>query len=156
MVTGALVMLFGIFMLFYAIPAHVPLGFGSKFGMSPRSLPYGVSVMFVICGLKVLYDGWHQKRIHDQALAAKGVLTEKTVSFYALSFVIGLMGFVGTALMDLVGYPIINILMMMALYYFSGGKKLWAALALGVLFTVCSVLFFSTYLKLSMPFGLWM
>lgn len=156
MITGASVFLLGIFLLFYAIPAHVPLGFGSKSGISPRTLPYGVSVMFIICGLKVLYDGYHQKKIHDKAMAEKGVSSEKMVSFYTLSFVIGLMGFVGTALMDIVGYPIVNTLMMMALYYFSGGKKLWVALALGVIFSVCSVLFFSYYLQLSIPFGFWM
>ena len=155
MITGASVILIGIFLLCYAIPAEIPLGFASKSGMSPKTLPFGVAVLMVICGLKVLYDGYRQKKNHDKAAAERGIPTEKMVSFYTIFLVICIMGFIGTALIHLLGYPIVNIALMMAMYYLSGGKSVWAALALGVVFTICSVLLFSYCLQLSIPFGAW-
>jgi hypothetical protein len=40
------------------------------------------------------------------------------------------------------------------MYWLSGGKKWWKAILMAVLFTAGSILFFHTYLKISIPMGL--
>ncbi len=155
MVAGAAIIALSIFLLTYAVPYEIDLGFGTKSGISPRTLPYAVAIGMLLCGLKILHDGHRKKKLAALARAGTG-REEKAVSFFALSFSIFLMGLVFSGLLNLVGYPVANIALMMFLYFISGGTSLKTAFALGGLFTLVSVLFFSHYLKLSIPFGFWM
>ncbi len=155
MVAGTAIILLSTFLLAYAVPYDIDLGFGTKSGITPRTMPYAVAVGMLLCGVKILYDGYRKKQLAAMAKAKKGQ-EEKTVPFFALSFSIFLMGLVFSGLLNLVGYPVANIALMMFLYYISGGTKLTTALLLGALFSAASVLFFSYYLKLSIPFGFWM
>jgi hypothetical protein len=148
-VTGTLIILFSTFLLAYAVPRQINLGFGSKGGVSPRTLPYGIAVVMMLCGLKILYNGYQARK-----RAATGMgQEEKNVFFYLLSFTIVFVGFVGSALLEILGYPLISVVMMLLMYYFSGGKKLWVGAVLAVAFTMTCMLFFSTYLQLAIPFG---
>ena len=52
------------------------------------------------------------------------------------------------------GYPIANIIMMVIMYWLSGGKSWVKAIVMSVVFTIVSVAFFYYYLKLAIPMGL--
>lgn len=105
----------------------------------------------LICGLKILHDGYLEKK--RAAIRAQRGKQEELISFYTLSTVIVLIGFIFSGLMNTIGYPITNFILMVTLYYFSGGTKWKSALLLGVLFTIAAWLFFASYLKLSIPLG---
>ena len=151
MITGGLIIILSIFLMVYAIPYQIDLGFGSSGSISPRTLPYGVAGLMLICGIKILHDGYLEKK--RAAIRATRGQQEAIVSFYTLALTMGAMGLVLSGLLSIIGYPLTNIILMVAMYYFSGGTKLKSAAILSVLFTIGAWLFFASYLKLSIPLG---
>lgn len=151
LIAGAFFVLLGLSLILYAVPEHIALGFGSKrFALvGPRTLPYGVAVVMLLCGLKTMHTGYREKKLHALLNKEHG----KTVSFHGIAFVVIVIGLLFTASMPYIGYPAANILTVGALYYLSGGKRITTGVFVSVLFTTVSVLFFSVYLKISIPMG---
>lgn len=144
---GCIVILLGILLITIGIPKYVELGYGSKNTLSPRSFPTLIASVLLILGVIQTVQAVLYKKYNRES-------EEEYIHFYAISFVI-----IGLCLIFLlglkqIGYPIMNVMVMMVAYYLCGGKNLVRAVVISVLFTVVSMLFFYVYLKLPIPMGL--
>lgn len=147
-VTGAIVVLLSLFLIFYAIPYQIAVGLGARGVVTPRTLPYYTSFVMLFCGIYVLFDGFRRKRN-----LAKYQESPQFVDFSLLAIIITLIGFFFAGFIREWGYPLSNVLAMLAIYYIFGGRKLWVGLTIGIVFTAFSWLFFVVYLNLSIPLG---
>ncbi len=145
-ITGSIVVVLSLFMLLIGVPHLILEGYGDNtFNLSPRTIPRLVSGLMLAFGTIVLYRAVKKKRENDRK--------EKTVEFYTISFaVLALCIFFLLALKPL-GYPITNLIMLVGMYYLTGGRKLLHGLTMAFLFTLVSTMFFFVYLKLSIPLG---
>jgi phosphatidylglycerophosphate synthase len=123
--------------------------FGSTAYITPKTFPYGVSIVSLICGLEILISGFlaWKKEKHSQIKASP-------ITLHFVAFLIFALGILFSGALKTIGYPIVNTLSILAMYYISGGKKIWVGVITAVSFSVVSYLFFSVYLKLSIPLGL--
>ena len=102
----------------------------------------------VVLGTLVILSGVREKRRVKQENAES-----KTVQFYVVSFVIMLLCVFFIECLKPLGYPIVSILTVVAMYYISGGKKWWEALITAAAFTAVTTWFFFIYMKMSIPMG---
>jgi hypothetical protein len=146
LIAACIVLAFSIFMLLYGVPVLILVGYGDNtFNLTPQTLPYLVSLLMLLFGailLRRAFVGYSKKDID-----------EPLVEFYGISFAVLLLCLFFLLTLYPLGYPISNMIMIIGMYYLTGGKKLLHAVALSVIFTIISVLFFYTYLKLSIPMG---
>lgn len=149
MAVGIVTMALGLFLFFVGIPKFIAVGLSVMTAtFTPQSFPRFVSIMFIVLGAVVFVTAVLNKKD-----VVKNNKTVPSVEFYVISFaVVALVIFFAFAIKPL-GYPIANVLIMLAMYYLSGGKKLWAGILMAILFTIVSTWFFAIYLKLSMPLG---
>ena len=146
---GVVTMALGLFLLFVGVPKFIAVGLSVMTAtFTPQSFPRFVSIMFVILGAIVFGTAVINKK--EAVKAGKEI---PCIEFYIISFaVVALVAFFALTI-KLLGYPVTNIIIMLAMYYLSGGKKLWVGILMSILFTIVSTWFFAIYLKLSMPLG---
>ena len=145
MIFGATVLALNLFLKFVGVNRYIA-DYGATFGIDARTIPNAVFIVAGILGVLLVFEGYSKYRKKDAE--------EKTVSFHLISFaILADMLFFVIAIKPL-GYPIANFVMMIIMYWLSGGKSWIKGMIVAAIFTVCSVLFFYTYLKLSIPMGL--
>ncbi len=145
LVAGAIVIVLSLFIILYAIPYQVSMAFGSKGVITPRTLPYGVAVVMLLCGAKMMWDGfalWRRQKKGGEA---------QTVNFSVIAFLVALIGFFFAVGITKIGYVPVNLISMFLLYFICGGRKPWVAAVMAVAFTIVSVLFFRYYLQIPVP-----
>lgn len=149
MAVGTVTMALGLFLFFVGIPKFIAVGLSVMTAtFTPQSFPRFVSIMFVVLGAIVFGTA-----VINKKAAVKENKEIPCVEFYVISFaVVVLVAFFAFAIKPL-GYPVANVIIMLAMYYISGGKKLWVGILMAILFTIVSTWFFAIYLKLSMPLG---
>lgn len=150
MAVGIMAMALGLFLFFVGIPKFIALGLSVMTAtFTPQSFPRFVSIMFIVLGAIVFGTAVINKRE-----AVKENKEIPCAEFYVISLAVAaLVAFFAFAIRPL-GYPIANIVIMLAMYFLSGGKKLWTGILMSILFTIVSTWFFAVYLKLSMPLGM--
>lgn len=147
---GIVSILIGLFLFFIGIPNHISLGLSVVTGvLTPQSFPKLVSILFMVLGAAVFGTALFNKKD-----AAKRNTEPEQVEFYLISLaVVALILFFALSIRPL-GYPITNALMMLGMFYLSGGKKIWKGILVALIFTAVSTWFFAVYLKLSVPMGI--
>ncbi|MBR4165098.1 MAG: tripartite tricarboxylate transporter TctB family protein [Lachnospiraceae bacterium] len=145
-ILGGFICLLNLFLATIGTSRYIQEGYGNKYGVTPQTFPRAVFIAATVLGLLVVLKGVREliKKKED----------EPTVQFHLVSLAIFVDMLLFVVLLRPLGYPIANMLMMIAMYWLSGGKKWWKAVVLALAFTVVSILFFHTYLKLSIPMGL--
>ncbi len=145
---GAAVTTISVFLILYAIPYQITEGYGkAAYGVTSKTFPYMISIVSLILGLALILSGL-------KAHQANRGKEEPVISFYMISLVVVALIAVFTIFFRTLGYPIVNIILVVGMYFLSGGKKLWKGLVLAVVCTIAFVLFFKVYLRLSIPMGL--
>lgn len=143
---GAAVVLLNLFLLLIGVRKYISAGTNASFGISARTFPSFVFITAIVLGVILILKGVGNN--------AKKNSNEKIVCFHLISLAILLNIIIFVFTIKPLGYPIANLIMMIIMYVLSGGKSWIKCLLMSVVFTVCSVLFFYTYLKLSIPMGL--
>ena len=147
---GLASMLVGLFLLLVGIPRFISLGLSVVTGvLTPQSFPKLVSILFIVLGAVVLVTALVGKKE-----AAKQNREAEQVEFYMISAAVVLLILFFALTIKILGYPITNAIMMLGMFYLSGGKKLWKGIVMAVIFTAVSTWFFAVYLKLSIPMGI--
>jgi len=150
MAVGILTMALGAFLLFVGVPRFIAVGLSVMTAtFTPQSFPRFVSIMFVALGAIVLVTAVAGKK----KAVADGKPIPQT-EFYMISFAVAALVAIFAVALKPLGYPITNVIIMMAMYYLSGGKKLRSGILMSVIFTAVSTWFFAVYLKLSIPMGI--
>ena len=148
-IVGAIVIAIGAFLLIIGIPKFIGIGFATAGTiLTPRTFPRIIAVLMVVLGCLVIISGIREKQRNK-----KEKTESKTVQFYLVSFVIMLLCVFFIECLKPLGYPIVSILTVIAMYYISGGKKWWEALVTAVLFTAVTTWFFFIYMQMSIPMG---
>ncbi len=148
-IVGSIVIAIGAFLLIIGIPKFIGIGFATAGTiLTPRTFPRIIATFMVILGGLVVLSGIREKQRNK-----KENTESKTVQFYAVSFVIMLLCVFFIECLKPLGYPIVSIVTVVAMFYISGGKKLWEALLTAVLFTAVTTWFFFIYMKMSIPMG---
>lgn len=142
---GAAVLALNLFLKFVGVNKYIA-DYGATFGIDARTFPNVVFIAASILGVLLIVEGLGTYR--------KKAADEKMVSFHLISVAILLDMAIFVFTLKPLGYPIANFIMMIIMYWLSGGKSWIKCLIMSLIFTVCSVLFFYTYLKLSIPMGL--
>ena len=145
MIFGAVVLALNLFLKFVGANKYIA-DYGATFGIDARTLPSAIFFLAAFLGVLLIVEGYGKFKKKDP--------NEKMVSFHLISFAILADMGIFVATIKPLGYPIANFIMMMIMYWLSGGKSWLKSIILSTIFTVCSVLFFYTYLKLSIPIGL--
>ena len=145
MIFGAVIIVLNLFLLFIGTSKYIT-SLSNTYGISSRTFPRVVFIAAIFLGVFLVLEGYSKSKRKDS--------NEKMVTFHLISFAIlaDIIFFVFT--IQPLGYPISNFIMLVIMYWLSGGKSWLKCLIMSVAFTVCSVLFFYTYLKLSIPMGL--
>jgi len=143
---GALVVVVNLFLATVGVGKFIDEGYGNAFGVTPKTFPRFIFLAAIVLGAVLVVQSLNKFRKQDP--------NEKMISFHLISLAILLVIIVFVATLKVLGYPIANMILMICMYWLSGGKSWKTCLIMSVAFTVCSVLFFYTYLNLSIPMGL--
>lgn len=143
---GIGVLLVDLFLMIVGVGKFIGDGFASAYGITPKTFPKVVFIAGILLGVLLIVEALGKRKKNDP--------NEGKVTFHLINLAIfaDLVLFVFTIVP--LGYPIANIIMMVIMYWLSGGKSWVKAILMAVIFTVVSVLFFYTYLKLAIPMGL--
>ena len=143
---GIGVLLVDLFLMIVGVGKFIGDGFASAYGITPKTFPKVVFIAGILLGVLLIVEALGKRKKNDP--------NEGKVTFHLINLAIfaDLVLFVFTIVP--LGYPIANIIMMVIMYWLSGGKSWFKAILMAVIFTVVSVLFFYTYLKLAIPMGL--
>ena len=145
-IAGGVIFLLNLFLLVVGVGKFINEGYGSKYGITPRTFPRIIFIAAMVLSVLVIMKGVVELR--------KNKSDEKIIHFRLISLAILLDMTFFVLTMQPLGYPIANMIMMIVMYWLSGGKSWIKAILTAVLFTAGSVLFFFYYLKLSVPMGL--
>lgn len=143
---GGFIFVLNLFMATVGVNRFIEDGYGNKYGVTPKTFPRVIFIAACILALLMLIRGVLEFRKKKEG--------EKTVQFHLISLAILLNMTLFVFTMQPLGYPIANVIMMIIMYWLSGGKSWLKSILVAVIFTVVSILFFHTYLKLNIPMGL--
>ncbi len=143
---GIGVLLIDLFLLFIGVGKFISEGFTTSYGITARTFPKVIFIAGIILSIVLIVEALGKRAKHDPE--------EGKVTFHLINLAIfaDLVLFVFTIIP--LGYPIANIIMMVIMYWLSGGKSWIKAFIMAIVFTVVSVAFFYYYLKLAIPMGL--
>jgi len=143
---GLAVLLLDLFLFTFGTNKFISEGYTTSYGITARTFPKVVFIAGIVLGALLIVTALSKRRKNDA--------NEGKVTFHLINLAIfaDLALFVFTLIP--LGYPIANIIMMVIMYWLSGGKSWLKAIIMSVVFTVISVLFFYYYLKLAIPMGL--
>ena len=143
---GIGVLLLDLFLMFIGVGKYISEGFTTSYGITAKTFPKVVFIAGIILSLVLIVTALTKRAKHDP--------NEGKVTFHLINAAIFADMALFVFILIPVGYPIANILMMVIMYWLSGGKSWLKAIIMSVVFTVISVLFFYYYLKLAIPMGL--
>ena len=143
---GGFIFLLNLFLATIGISKYIGEGYGNKYGVTPQTFPRVIFIAAMVLAALMILKGVLQLRKKNEK--------EKTVQFHLVSLAIFLDMVFFVFTMKPLGYPIANFIMMIVMYWLSGGKSWLKAILTAVIFTTVSILFFHTYLKISIPMGL--
>ncbi len=143
---GGFIFVLNLFLATVGVSKFIQDGYGNKYGVTPKTFPRVIFIAACILAFLMILRGLSEFRKKKE--------NEKIVQFRLISVAIFLDMVLFVFTMQPLGYPIANIIMMTIMYWLSGGKSWVKCILVAVLFTVVSVLFFHTYLKINIPMGL--
>lgn len=143
---GGAALVLNLFLATIGTNKYIQIGYGNTFGVTPQTFPRVIFICASILGALLLVNSLKKYKKQQEG--------EKIISFHLISVAILADTIFFVATMKTLGYPISNIIMMIGMYWLSGGKSWKSCLIMSFAFTVCSVLFFYTYLNLSIPMGI--
>ena len=143
---GGVIFLLNLYLLTVGVNKYIQEGYGNKYGVTPQTFPRIIFIAAMVLSVLMMLRGFIDFKKKKEG--------EKTISFRLISLAIFLNMVLFVFLMTPLGYPIANLLMMIIMYWLSGGKSWVKCILVAVIFTVVSWLFFHTYLKLDIPTGL--
>lgn len=143
---GIGVLIVDLFLMFIGVGKFIGEGFTTSFGITAKTFPRFVFIAGIILSAVLIAEALGKRAKHDP--------NEGKVTFHLINLAIflDLVLFVFTIIP--LGYPIANIIMMVIMYWLSGGKSWIKAIIMALVFTIISVVFFYYYLKLAIPMGL--
>ena len=143
---GIGVLLVDLFLMLVGVAKYISEGYTTSYGITAKTFPKVVFIAGIILSAILIVTALTKRAKHDP--------NEGKVTFHLINFAIfaDLVLFVFTIIP--LGYPIANIIMMVIMYWLSGGKSWVKAIVMSVVFTIVSVAFFYYYLKLAIPMGL--
>jgi len=143
---GIGVLLLDLFLYTIGVGKFISEGFTTSYGITAKTFPKVVFIAGILLGVLLIVQALGKRMKKDP--------NEGTVTFHLINAAIfaDLVLFVFTLIP--LGYPIANIIMMIIMYWLSGGKSWVKAIIMSVVFTVVSIVFFYYYLKLAIPMGL--
>ena len=143
---GIGVLILNLFLMTIGVGKYISEGYTTSYGITAKTFPKVVFIAGIVLGVILIVTALAKRAKHDPK--------EGKVRFHLINAAI----FADLALFVFilipVGYPIANIIMMVIMYWLSGGKSWVKAIIMSVVFTVVSVAFFYYYLKLAIPMGL--
>ena len=143
---GIGVLLLDLFLYTIGVGKFISEGFTTSYGITAKTFPKVVFIAGIVLSVLLIVQALGKRMKKDP--------NEGTVTFHLINAAIfaDLVLFVFTLIP--LGYPIANIIMMIIMYWLSGGKSWVKAIIMSVVFTVVSIVFFYYYLKLAIPMGL--
>lgn len=143
---GVGVLLVDLFLMIIGVSKFIGDGFANTYGITPKTFPKVVFIAGIVLGVMLILEALGKRK--------KSGGNEAMVTFHLINVAIFADLVLFVFLIVPLGYPIANVIMMVIMYWLSGGKSWIKAFMLAILFTIVSVLFFYTYLKLAIPMGL--
>jgi hypothetical protein len=151
--SGAIVVLLGLVLRFWAIPRYIKYNIKVAV-LAPESFPAAFSLMLILLGVILLTQGWLQYRTKKLVHKAEGQSSElKKITMKPVSFVVLLVAFIYVNLLYPIGYPLATVLLIVVLFKFLGGKKMWQGILLGICTSAATWWFFRIYLMVALPSG---
>lgn len=143
---GIGVLLVDLFLMFIGVGKYISEGYTTTYGITAKTFPKVVFIAGIVLSVILIMEALGKRAKHDP--------NEGKVKFHLINLAIfaDLVLFVFTIIP--LGYPIANIIMMVIMYWLSGGKSWIKAIIMAVVFNIVSVAFFYYYLKLAIPMGL--
>jgi putative tricarboxylic transport membrane protein len=141
-VVGCLIALFGIFVL----SASTWISVAGVHRLSPRTFPYAVGCLLVLCGTGLALKSW-SIRGKDFAIAWPDRVGIRTITV-TLVFVAGYI-----ALMNLLGLPLATVLYLTLSIWYLNRAKWVTAVVIGLITGAVSYYLFIQVLGLSFPAG---
>lgn len=157
LVCDILVTILGLSFYFYFVPYQIDESFSALSVIGPKTFPSIFSMALIVLGSILTIKNY--KLLKTEQSIQPGVLLHtslKEVTFSGIAIVIAILGVVYTALLEYAGYIIINTIAVAIFYYMFGGKSWWKGLLLGIVVSLSLWLFFSTYLQLAIPAGVFL
>ena len=143
---GIGVLLLDIFLYTIGAGKFISEGYTVTYGITAKTFPKVVFLAGIFLGLLLIVQALGKRMKKDP--------NEGTVTFHLINRAIFADLVLFVFILIPVGYPIANIIMMVIMYWLSGGKSWIKAFIMAIVFTVVSVVFFYYYLKLAIPMGL--
>ena len=145
-ILGGFIFALNLFLATIGTNKFIADGYGNKYGITPKTFPRVVFIAACILSVLMIIRGISELRKKKE--------NENKVQFHLISLAIFLNMVLFVFTLNPLGYPVANCLMMVIMYWLSGGKKWWKAIVVAVVFTIASWLFFHTYLKIQLPTGI--
>jgi len=142
---GIGVLLVDLFLMIVGVAKYISAGYTTTYGITAKTFPKVVFIAGIALSLLLIVEALGKRKQNDP--------NEAKVTFHLINLAIFADLFLFVLILIPVGYPIANVIMMVIMYWLSGGKSWVKAIAMSLIFTVVSVLFFYTYLKLAIPMG---
>ena len=143
---GIGVLLLNLFLMTIGVGKFISEGFTTSYGITAKTFPRVIFIAGILLSLVLIVTALTKRAKHDP--------NEGKVTFHLINAAIFADLAMFVFILIPVGYPIANIIMMVIMYWLSGGKSWAKAIIMSVVFTVVSVAFFYYYLKLAIPMGL--
>jgi len=143
---GIGVLILNLFLMTIGVGKYISEGFTTSYGITAKTFPKVIFIVGILLGLVLVVTALTKRKKNDP--------NEGKVTFHLINAAIFADLVLFVLILIPVGYPIANIIMMVIMYWLSGGKSWAKAIIMSVVFTVVSVAFFYYYLKLAIPMGL--
>jgi len=143
---GIGVLILDLFLMTIGVGKYISEGFTTSYGITAKTFPKVIFIVGILLGLVLIVTALTKRKKNDP--------NEGKVTFHLINAAIFADLVLFVLILIPVGYPIANIIMMVIMYWLSGGKSWAKAIIMSVVFTVVSVAFFYYYLKLAIPMGL--
>jgi len=143
---GIGVLILDLFLMTIGVGKYISEGFTTSYGITAKTFPKVIFIVGILLGLVLVVTALTKRKKNDP--------NEGKVTFHLINAAIFADLVLFVLILIPVGYPIANIIMMVIMYWLSGGKSWAKAIIMSVVFTVVSVAFFYYYLKLAIPMGL--
>ncbi len=143
---GIGVLVVDLLLMTVGVTKYISAGFSTNYGITAKTFPKVVFIAGIALSLLLIVEALGKRKKNDPH--------EGKVTFHLINLAIFADLVLFVLLIMPLGYPIANVIMMIIMYWLSGGKSWIKAIAMSLIFTVVSVLFFYSYLKLAIPMGL--
>ena len=143
---GIGVLLVDLFLMTVGVTKYISAGYTTTYGITAKTFPKVVFIAGIALSVLLIIEALGKRKKNDPA--------EGKITFHLINLAIFADLVLFVIILIPLGYPIANVIMMTIMYWLSGGKSWVKGILMSLIFTVVSVLFFYTYLKLAIPMGL--